>query len=77
MIAIPSFRLLRNQLIIPPADLTVKATGHSWYWEYDYPGDAEGKGGFKSDISTLRSGEGSPKAATPRLFAVDNEWSSP
>src|SRR6185312_12933252 len=21
----------------PPADLTVKVTGHQWYWSYDYP----------------------------------------
>jgi cytochrome c oxidase subunit 2 len=30
-IAIPSFRLLREQLVPPQADLVVKATGYSWY----------------------------------------------
>ena len=36
-IAIPSIRLLRHQYSPPPADLTVKVTGHQWYWSYDYP----------------------------------------
>ena len=33
-IAVPSFKLLFLQLTIPPADLTVKATGKQWYWSY-------------------------------------------
>ena len=37
MIAVPSFRLLFQQLDIPKADLTVKATGKQWYWSYSYP----------------------------------------
>ena len=36
-IAIPSIRLLRHSYSPPPADLTVKVTGHQWYWSYDYP----------------------------------------
>ena len=36
-IAVPSFRLLFQQLDIPKADLTIKATGKQWYWTYDYP----------------------------------------
>jgi cytochrome c oxidase subunit 2 len=36
-IAIPSIRLLRHQYSPPPADLTVKVTGHQWYWTYEYP----------------------------------------
>jgi cytochrome c oxidase subunit 2 len=36
-IAIPSIRLLRHQYTPPPADLTVKVTGHQWYWSYEYP----------------------------------------
>ena len=38
VIAVPSFRLLFLQLTIPPADVTVKATGKQWYWSYSYPG---------------------------------------
>ena len=39
-IAVPSFRLLFYQLNVPPADVTVKATGKQWYWSYSYPGRA-------------------------------------
>jgi cytochrome c oxidase subunit 2 len=37
LIAIPSFRLLYNQLEIPKPDMTIKAIGHQWYWSYVYP----------------------------------------
>jgi len=36
-IAIPSIRLLRHQYSPPPADVTIKVTGHQWYWSYEYP----------------------------------------
>jgi cytochrome c oxidase subunit 2 len=36
-IAIPSIKLLRHQYTPPPAQLTVKVTGHQWYWSYEYP----------------------------------------
>ena len=55
-IAIPSFRLLRQQLIIPQADIVVKATGYAWYWGYEYPADQGG--GFKFD-SNMVDGQGS------------------
>ena len=35
--AIPSFKLLYEQDVIPEADMTVKVIGHQWYWEYQYP----------------------------------------
>ena len=47
IIAIPSFRLLTHQLVVPPADITVKVTGQQWYWSYDYPKDQGG--GFSFD----------------------------
>jgi cytochrome c oxidase subunit 2 len=78
-IAIPSFRLLSYQLIMPPADITVKAIGKSnWQWEYVYPKD----GGDFSFISAMLTddeikkavAEGKGKAEDlPRLLAVDNE----
>ena len=37
VMAIPSFKLLYQQDIIPEADMTVKVIGHQWYWEYQYP----------------------------------------
>jgi cytochrome c oxidase subunit 2 len=36
-IAIPSIRLLRHQYTPPRADVTVKVTGHQWYWTYELP----------------------------------------
>jgi cytochrome c oxidase subunit 2 len=39
LIVIGSFSLpiLFKQLEIPEPDLTIKATGHQWYWNYEYP----------------------------------------
>jgi cytochrome c oxidase subunit 2 len=36
-IAIPSIILLRHQYTPPPAGVTVKVTGHQWYWSYELP----------------------------------------
>lgn len=36
-IAIPSFKLLYAQYTYPPADVTIKATGKTWFWEHEYP----------------------------------------
>ncbi len=66
-IAIPSFRVLREQLIIPPHDIVVKATGHSWYWNYEYPSD---QGGFRFDSNMIPENEIKP--GQPRLLAADN-----
>ncbi|WP_029030456.1 cytochrome c oxidase subunit II [Salinarimonas rosea] len=68
-IAIPSFRILREQLVIPEPDVIVKATGHSWYWSYEYPTD---QGGFVFDSLMLEDDEAAA-AGLPRLLAVDNE----
>lgn len=37
VIAIPSMQLLYYQDRIPEAELTIKATGRQWYWDYEYP----------------------------------------
>ena len=71
-IAIPSFRLLREQLVIPPHDIVVKATGHSWYWSYEYPAD---QGGFRFESNMIPEGELKP--GQPRLLAADNEMVVP
>lgn len=68
-IAIPSFRLLRQQLIIPQADVVVKATGYSWYWGYEYLEDQGG--GFRFD-SNMIADEKDLKPDQPRLLGVDN-----
>lgn len=69
VIAIPSFRLLDHQLVIPATDMTVKVTGHQWYWSYQYPPDQGGGFSFDSyikDPSDLKPGDISK-------LSVDNE----
>jgi cytochrome c oxidase subunit II len=61
-VAVPSFRLLFQELDIPKADLTVKATGKQWYWTYAYPDN--GKFEFDSLLAADKM---------PRLLGVDNE----
>ncbi len=78
VIAIPSFRLLKLQLEIPQADVTVKVTGKQWYWSYEYPQDA---GAFTFDSIMLDETQRAEAIKTnkiaaaeaPKLLAVDNE----
>ncbi len=78
VIAIPSFRLLKLQLEIPQADITVKVTGKQWYWSYEYPQDGAA---FTFDSLMLDekqraeaiAGNRIAAAEAPRLLAVDNE----
>jgi cytochrome c oxidase subunit 2 len=68
-IAIPSFKLLFYQQNIPPADLTIKATGNQWYWNYSYP-DSK----FEFDSRMLDDNDRPKQKPTePRLLAVDND----
>ena len=66
-IAVPSFRLLANQYEPPKAELTIKATGHQWYWEYEYPD----QGGFSFD-SIILSDADAAKHGDPAKLGVDN-----
>jgi cytochrome c oxidase subunit 2 len=69
-IAIPSFKLLFYEQNIPPADLTVKATGNQWYWNYAYPDN----GKFDFDSRMLdETDRAKQKPNEPRLLAVDND----
>jgi cytochrome c oxidase subunit II len=65
-IAVPSFRLMFEELDIPKADLTIKATGKQWYWSYAYPDN--GKFEFDSLMAENKQ---------PRLLGVDNEMVVP
>jgi cytochrome c oxidase subunit II len=65
-IAVPSFRLLFQQLDLPKADLTVKVTGKQWYWSYAYPDN----GKFEFDSLMVADKQ-------PRLLGVDNEMVVP
>jgi cytochrome c oxidase subunit 2 len=67
VIAVPSFRLLFAQYDFPKADLTIKATGHQWYWSYSYPDN----GNFSIDSYMLADSDRKPDQ--PRLLSVDNE----
>lgn len=77
VIAVFSFPLLKQQIVIPKADLTLKLTGYAWYWKFEYPRDA---GGFEFEARILTDedrekliAEGKAKASDiPRLLAVDN-----
>jgi cytochrome c oxidase subunit II len=71
VIALPSFRILFYQLNTPPADLTVKATGVTWNWKYDYPDN----GDFEFDSLIIPDKELKP--GQPRLLTVDNEMVVP
>jgi cytochrome c oxidase subunit 2 len=66
VIAIPSFRLLYEQQVIPAADLTIKATGAQWYWSYEYPDN----GGISFDAKMIEEGKEQP--GQPRLLATNN-----
>jgi cytochrome c oxidase subunit 2 len=70
-IAVPSFRALFHQLNTPPADLTVKVTGVTWNWKYDYPDN----GDFEFD--SLITPDKDLKPDQPRLLTVDNEMVVP
>jgi cytochrome c oxidase subunit 2 len=69
-IAVPSFKLLFLELTIPPADVTVKATGKQWYWSYSYPDS-------KFEFDSLMVRDKDRKADQPRLLAVDNDMVVP
>jgi cytochrome c oxidase subunit 2 len=77
-IAVPSFGLLKFELVPPSPDITIKATGSQWLWTYEYPQD---QGGGFSIISKMLDetqradliAKGTSPADAPRLLAVDNE----
>ena len=67
MIAIPSFRLLYFEDVIPPADMTIKAIGKQWYWTYEYPDN----GNFSFDALGL-SDRVAAQQMEPRLLGTNN-----
>ena len=64
VIAIPSFKLLYKQDIIPKADITIKAIGYQWYWGYEYP---DQKIAFEASMIETKD----LKPGQPRLLATD------
>ncbi|MBL4644932.1 MAG: cytochrome c oxidase subunit II [Rhizobiales bacterium] len=67
ILAVPSFRLLYDQMEIPEAELTLKVTGYQWYWGYEYPDN----GDIAFDSYMLQDDE--LGADDLRLLSVDNE----
>jgi cytochrome c oxidase subunit II len=66
VIAIPSYELMFYMDRTPNPDMTIKVTGHQWYWSYEYPDQKDLA--FDSNIvqqADLKEGQ-------PRLLTVDN-----
>jgi cytochrome c oxidase subunit 2 len=65
IIAVPSFKLMYYMDRVPKGAMTIKVTGHQWYWSYAYP---DQNIAFDSNIvrgAALKPGE-------PRLLTVNN-----
>ncbi|WP_456151630.1 cytochrome c oxidase subunit II [Defluviicoccus vanus] len=66
VIAIPSIKLLYYEDTAKDHQLTLKVTGHQWYWTYTYPD----QGGFSFDSIPIPESDLQPEQ--PRLLTVDN-----
>src|SRR5690348_10190583 len=66
IIAIPSFKLMYYVDRVPNPDMTIKVTGHQWYWTYEYPDQA----GLSFDSNLIP--EADLKPGQKRLLDVDN-----
>ena len=66
IIAIPSFKLMYYMDRVPNPDMTIKVTGHQWYWSYEYPD----QGGLAFDSNIVQQADLKP--GQPRLLTADN-----
>jgi cytochrome c oxidase subunit 2 len=66
---------LRHTYSPPPADLTVKVTGHQWYWSYEYPANGVTFDSYMlkeaNDPTRQKSQRARTAADGPPLLAVD------
>lgn len=69
VMVVPSMRLLYFQDVIPEADMTIKATGNTWNWEYAYVG-AEYEG-VESFVSNMLEKPDAIAAGKPYLLGTD------
>jgi cytochrome c oxidase subunit II len=67
IIAVPSFKLMYYMDRTPKADMTLKVTGHQWYWSYEYTD--QDKLSFDSNMIPE---DQQVKNGQPRLLEVDN-----
>jgi cytochrome c oxidase subunit II len=66
IIAIPSFKLMYFMDRVPNPDMTIKVTGHQWYWSYEYPDQK----GLAFDSNIIQQADLKPGQL--RLLDVDN-----
>ncbi len=66
VIAIPSFKLLYFADSIEEVEMTLKATGRQWYWNYQYPDH----GGFEFDAYMVPDAD--LQEGQKRLLSTDN-----
>jgi cytochrome c oxidase subunit 2 len=66
IIAIPSFKLMYYMDRVPNPEMTIKVTGHQWYWSYEYPD----QGGLSFDSNVIPDADLKP--GEKRLLDVDN-----
>jgi cytochrome c oxidase subunit II len=72
-IAVPSFKLLYFNDRTEKADLTLKVTGHQWYWSYEYPDQGLTEdAGLQIDSNLLVPEDQPVKPGQKRLLDVDN-----
>jgi len=69
VIAIPSMKLLTEELVVPKSDITLKVTGKQWFWSYEYPKDQNG--GFSFDSYLVKAEDLKP--GDIRQLSVDNQ----
>ena len=67
LMAIPSFQLLAYEEITPNSDLTIKAMGSQWYWDYEYPDNGDFT--FTSKMLTNEQDDAQGK---PHRLGTDN-----
>jgi cytochrome c oxidase subunit 2 len=67
VIAIPSFKLLYLGDRTPNPEMTLKVTGHQWYWSYEYPDSGDLK------FDSYMVAENDIKPGMRRLLEVDNK----
>ncbi|HEV7660971.1 MAG TPA: cytochrome c oxidase subunit II [Allosphingosinicella sp.] len=71
VIAVPSIRLLAHQYDFPRSEVTIKAIGNQWFWEYEYPDHGiHVTSRIVTDAQAAARGE-------PRQLAVDDRMVVP
>lgn len=67
VMVVPSMQLLYLQDDIPESEMTIKATGNTWNWEYSYPGFEN----IDSFVSNVLEKEDAIAAGKPYLLGSD------